>query len=185
MLTDQEKEEIDKEIAKFPHKHNACLDALMSVQRHRGYISDDTLVAVADYLAMSATELDGIASFYNLIFRRPVGKSVIRLCDSVSCWIMGYRKIVEEIKNELNIGFGETSADEKFTLLPAQCLGVCDKAPAMMINERLYTNLNGETLKEILMQESVGSGHDATSYGTDEKRRPGSKSKGFPVGSGV
>jgi len=183
MLTDDEKAEIDKEIAKFPHKSHACLDALLAVQKHRGYISDETLAMVADYLEMSPTELSGIASFYNLIFRKSVGQSVIRLCDSVSCWIMGYEAVRNEIKEQLKIDFGETSADQRFTLLPAQCLGACDKAPALMIDDDLYTNVNKDNLKEILLaHENKGPCHVATSDRKDEKRRTTTMSKGLPVG---
>jgi NADH-quinone oxidoreductase subunit E len=142
VLSEQEKDGIDHEIAKFPHKRHACLDALLVVQKHRGYISDDALLAVADYLDMSATELDGIATFYNLIYRKPVGRHVIRLCDSISCHILDYQGIKKAISETIHIDFGETTSDGAFTLLPAQCLGVCNKAPAMMINDDVHTDLD-------------------------------------------
>lgn len=169
MLSEHEKAEIDKEIAKFPVKRSACLDALMVVQKHRGHVSDDALKAVASYLEMSATELDGIATFYNLIYRKPVGRSVIRLCDSVSCWIMGYEEIRSRIKEDLGVDFGETTNDQKFTLLPAQCLGTCDHAPAMMINDRLYRNLTPDRVRAIVQShEPEGNSHDATSHRSNE-----------------
>lgn len=150
MLSDVEKEGIDHEIAKVPHKRHACLDALLLVQKHRGYISDDTLIAVAEYLDMSSTELDGIATFYNLIYRKPVGRNVIRLCDSISCHIMDYQGVKQAMSDELNIDFGETSKDGAFTLLPAQCLGVCNQAPVMMINDDVYADLSKEKAVAIL-----------------------------------
>lgn len=171
MLSDHEKKEIDEEIAKFPSKKNACLDALMVVQKHRGFVSDEALADVAVYLEMSTTELDGIATFYNLIFRKPVGRYVIRLCDSVSCYIMGYEQIRKSIKDSLGIDWGQTSADEQFTLLPAQCLGTCDKAPAMMINEELYQDLTPEKITTIIMScAKEGANANATAHRTDEKR---------------
>lgn len=187
MLSDHEKTEIDKEIAKFPHKRNACLDALMAVQKNRGYISDETLKEVAAYLEMSPTELDGIATFYNLIFRKPVGRFVIRLCDSVSCWIMGYPKLKEELTKRLAIDFGETTSDEAYTLLPAQCLGACDKAPTLMINEELYTNVTIDNLDQILKaeEEPGAKTHDATPHRTNEKRWSARKPCGVLVEPGV
>ena len=87
-------------------------------------------------LGMTAEELDGVATFYNLIYRRPVGRHVILMCDSVSCWIMGYDRMRACAKKSLGIAPGETTADGRFTLLPVPCLGTCDKAPAMMVGRR-------------------------------------------------
>ena len=149
-LSVEELKEIDQEIKKFPYKQSACLEALAVVQHHRGYVSDETLRAVAAYLEMSATELDGIATFYNLIYRKPIGKHVIRICDSVSCWIMGYNRIKEKIKEELKIDLGQTTSDNQFTMLPAQCLGTCDHAPALMIGNDLHRDLDDTKVVKIL-----------------------------------
>ncbi len=153
MLSAEEKSEIDHEITKFPVRRSACLEALAVVQRHRGWVSDDTLKAVADYVGMSATELDGIATFYNLIYRKPVGKKVVRICDSVSCFIMGYDKIRSKIEQELGIQLGQTTPDQEFTLLPTPCLGTCDHAPALMINDSLHRDLNEDNVAQILRHE--------------------------------
>jgi NADH-quinone oxidoreductase subunit E len=171
VLSDQEREEIDREIAKFPIRRSACLDALMIIQKHRGYVSDEALVSVSEYLGMSSTELDGIATFYNLIFRKPVGHAVIRLCDSVSCYVLGYESIRNRIKEDLGIDWGETTSDQKFTLLPAQCLGACDRAPVMMIGAELYENLDPDRVRTIVSSyKKEGCDHDTTSHRTDEDR---------------
>ena len=99
---------------------------------------------------MSATDLDAVATFYNFIFRRPVGRHVILVCDSVSCWIMGYDTIADHLQHRLGIGFGETTNDGRFTLLPNVCLGACDRAPAMMIDDQLYGELDAEKIDDIL-----------------------------------
>jgi NADH-quinone oxidoreductase subunit E len=122
----------------------------MIVQHERGYVSDEALKAVAAYLEMSATELDGIATFYNLIYRKPVGKKVVRVCDSVSCWIMGYDQVRERICKHLDVKLGETSKDGMFTVLPTQCLGTCDKAPAMLVGEDLHRNLTPDNVVTVL-----------------------------------
>lgn len=150
MLSAEEKAEIDHEISKFPIRRSACLEALMIVQQHRGFINDEALKEVAEYVGMSATELDGIATFYNLIYRKPVGKKVIRICDSVSCFIMGYDKVRAKIEQELGIKLGQTTPDNEFTLLPTPCLGTCDKAPAFMLNDTLHRNLNEDKVTQIL-----------------------------------
>lgn len=150
MLTTEERHEIDHAIAEVPYKKAACIEALKIVQGHRRWISDDSLREVATYLDMSAEELDSVATFYNLIFRRPVGRHLILVCDSISCWVMGYEKIREHLSVRLNIEYGETTADDRFTMLPNPCLGTCDCAPAFMIDNDLYRNVTIDQLEDIL-----------------------------------
>ena len=152
MLSEEEKKEIQKEFHHVPTKQNACLDALKVVQEHRGYVSDESLKDVADFLEMSTDELESVATFYNLVFRRPVGRNVILVCDSISCWVCGYEGLVEHLKKKLNIDYGETTEDNRFTLLTIPCLGTCDRAPALMINKDLHRDLTTEKLDEILEQ---------------------------------
>lgn len=146
-LSAQELEEIDAEIAHVPYRSAVAIEALKIVQQHRGWVSDTSLQAIAAHLQMSADELDGIATFYNLIFRRPVGDKVILLCNSVSCWIKGCDQLQSEISAALGIGLGETTSDNRYTLLPVTCLGACDKAPVMMIGEELLENIDSELIR--------------------------------------
>lgn len=150
MLTDAEKAEIKHELGRYPTAQAACIEALKIVQKHHGYVSDEHLAEAAALLGMSADELDGVATFYSLIFRRPVGRHVILLCDSISCYVMGYENILEHLSRTLEIGFGQTTTDGRFTLLPVPCLGCCDRAPAMMIDDDLHTDLNGEKVDQVL-----------------------------------
>jgi NADH-quinone oxidoreductase subunit E len=150
MLTAKEKVEIEKAISLVPVRKAAGIEALKIVQEHRRWISDETLRDVAEYMEMSPEELDSVATFYNLLFRKPVGRHVILLCDSISCWVMGYEDIVAAFRDKLNIQFGETTADLRFTLLPNCCLGCCDCAPAFMIDNDLYKNVTVSQLDEIL-----------------------------------
>ena len=89
MLTPEERTEIEAEFPHYPNRKAVCIDAMKIVQKHRGWVSDEALHDIGELLGMSDADLDGVATFYNLIFRRPVGRHVIYLCDSVSCWIMG------------------------------------------------------------------------------------------------
>ncbi len=164
MLSAEEKTEIDLEVAKFEYKQAASIEALMIVQHHRGFVSDDAIKDIALHLEMSPTELDSIATFYNLIYRKPVGRYVIRICDSVSCYIMGYDQLREKIKDQLEIDLGQTTADGLFTLLPAQCLGTCDRAPAFMINDELFRDLNVDRVVQILKDYQNKVRHGTTAH---------------------
>ena len=152
MLTEEEKREIDKEIEKYRHKRAAGPEALKIVQKNRGWVSDESISDIAQYLDMTDDELDSVATSYDLIFRKPVGRHVILLCDSVSCWIMGYEGIFDYLKSKLGITFGQTTTDGRFTLLPVACLGACDKAPVMMVDETLHVELDREKIDELLEQ---------------------------------
>jgi NADH-quinone oxidoreductase subunit E len=150
MLTNQEKQEIEAELGRYEQKRAACIDALKIVQRHRGWVSDEALADIAVALEMTPEELDSVATFYNLIYRRRVGQHVIHVCNTISCWIVAQEEVFEHLRTRLNIDWGETSADGKFTLLPIPCLGACDLAPAMLIDNELYGRLTPQKLDEIL-----------------------------------
>ena len=150
MLTTHEKHEIDEAIKLVPVRKAAGIEALKIVQEHRRWVSDESIKDITQYVGMSVEELDSVATFYNMIFRRPVGRHVILLCDSISCWVLGYENIQEYFKKTLGIGLGETTSDGRFTLLPNVCLGTCDCAPALMIDNDLHRNLSVDQLDEIL-----------------------------------
>lgn len=154
VLSDIELAEIDAEVAHVPVPAGAAIDALKIVQSHRGWVSDESLKAIARHLNMSAAELDGIATFYSLIFRKPVGEKVILLCNSVTCWIKGCDGLQQKITDQLGIGLGETTADNQYTLLPVTCLGACDKAPVMMVGDDLHEEINEQSLAELFHEAS-------------------------------
>ncbi len=149
VLSDAEVREIEEECAHLPDRKSAAIDAMMIVQRHRGWVSDESLGAIAHLLGMSMENLDSIATFYNLIFRKPVGRHVVMVCDSVSCYVMGADPLRKQIEAHLGIGMGQTTRDGRFTLLPIVCLGACDKAPTMMIGEELIENVDAEQLDAV------------------------------------
>lgn len=150
MLSPEERQEIEAEFPRYPTKQALSIDAMRIVQKHRGWISDEALEDIGELLGLSRSDLDGVATFYNLIFRKPVGKHVIYFCDSVSCWIMGCRSLGDQLSTRLGAKFGETTADGRFTLLPIVCLGDCDHAPVMMIDEDLHHDLEAAKLEGIL-----------------------------------
>ncbi|MGD8393896.1 MAG: NADH-quinone oxidoreductase subunit NuoE [Candidatus Eiseniibacteriota bacterium] len=150
MLSADEIREIESEFASYPTRRAACVEALKIVQRHRRWVSDEALRDLAGHLEMSVDELDSVATFYNLIFRQPVGRHVILVCDSVSCWILGHEQLLGHLERRLGIRLGETTADRRFTLLPIPCLGDCEHAPALMVDEDLHDDLVPGDLDAIL-----------------------------------
>ncbi|HET7212070.1 MAG TPA: NADH-quinone oxidoreductase subunit NuoE [Terriglobia bacterium] len=152
MLSPEERREIESEFAHYPDKRALTIDAMKIVQKHRGWVSDDALKDISELLEVPVSDLDSVATFYNLIYRKPVGRHVILVCDSISCWMMGYDRLRDHLTRRLGIKMGETTADGRFTLLPIVCLGTCDHAPAMMVDEDLHRDLDTKTIDSILEQ---------------------------------
>jgi len=155
-LSETELAEIDAEIAHVPYRSAVAIEALKIVQAHRGWVSDESLRAIARHLHMSPDELDGIATFYNLIYRQPVGDKVILLCNSISCWIKGCNSLQRKISEQLGVGLGETTADNRYTLLPVTCLGACDKAPVLMVGDDLHEDVDDEALRHMFDKSGGG-----------------------------
>ncbi|HPS00942.1 MAG TPA: NADH-quinone oxidoreductase subunit NuoE [Candidatus Sumerlaeota bacterium] len=152
MLTEAEKRDILEEMEALPERRAACIGALNVVQRHRRWVSDESVRDIAEFLEMTPDEVDNVATFYNLIFRRPVGRHVILLCNSATCWMLGYESLLDWLKRRLEIELGQTTSDDRFTLLPVVCLGACDRAPALMIDEDLHGPVEADTLEALLEQ---------------------------------
>ena len=155
---------IEHEASIMETREAAGIEALKIVQLGRGWISDDSLYAIAELLNMPVAELEGVATFYNLIYRQPVGQYVIHICDSISCYLGGYQSLLNAVKNHLGIDYGQTTSDGRFTLLSNVCLGGCDKAPVMMIAGQHYQQLTAQNALDILTRlASVPAGGDQSS----------------------
>jgi len=150
MLSEDERRDIETIVGRHPSRKAGCLEALRVIQDRRGWVSDEAVRDVAAAVGLTPDELDGSATFYSLIFRKPVGRHVILICDSISCWILGYEGILDRLRSRLGIGVGETTPDSRFTLLPVCCLGACDRAPAIMIDNDFYGDVTPEGLETIL-----------------------------------
>jgi NADH-quinone oxidoreductase subunit E len=150
MLSDEEKSRIEAEMRRYPAKRAALSEALMIAQESRGWVTDEALVEVARELGLSPAQAESVATFYELAFRRPVGTHLILVCDSVSCWIRSGESLVEALERKLGVGLGGTTADGLFTLLPAGCLGLCERAPAALIDGEAYGDLTIERLEAII-----------------------------------
>jgi len=158
-FSDQDKTRLDEIRLHYHDARAAAVSVLRWVQRRDGYISDEALQDSAEYLRLPAADLDGLATFYNLLFRKPVGTHVIKVCDSVSCWMCGFDDVRDRLRERLGVDFGETTDDGEFTLLPVVCLGNCDNAPTLMINDQLYDRVTAEGVDAILAT-ARGEGDD-------------------------
>lgn len=153
MLTEHEIAEIQHEMGHYEDPRAASIEALKVIQKNHGWVSDEQVKAAAELLGMSAEQLDSVATFYNLIHRRPVGRHVIKVCDSVACHIMGYDRLRERLQQKLGVGMGQTTLDSRFTLLPIPCLGTCDRAPAMLVGEDLHRDLEDVTKVDAVLEQ--------------------------------
>jgi NADH-quinone oxidoreductase subunit E len=149
-LSPAEIREINAEMSHYEDKTAVSIEALKIVQKHRRWVSDEVLVALAELLELSPAQLEGVATFYNLIYRQPVGKTVIHYCNSVTCWMLGAEKVRERLCRHLNVELGEMSADCEYTILPIVCLGACDHAPVVMIGDELKLDITEDAVNEIL-----------------------------------
>lgn len=148
-LTEAEIHDIEHEKTHYPYAQAVGLEALKIVQKYQGWVSDESLLAVADYLDIPVADLEGVATFFNMIFRKPVGRHVICLCDSVACWMLGCDGLKAHIKKRLGVDYGETTKDGEFTLIPVPCLGACDKAPVLMIGRDTHRYIDKDKLDEL------------------------------------
>ncbi len=151
MLPQELFETLREEIAGADHPRELAVDVMLTVQRHYGYLNDEALEEAALLLGMTPLELEELATFYNFIYREPVGKYVLHVCDGVVCWMNGYPSVADYLYAKLGIRPGETTQDGLFTLLPTACIGYCDLSPAMLVNGRPYGPLTPERIDEILV----------------------------------
>lgn len=134
----------------FEQPQAAVIEALKIVQRRHGWVPDGAIRAVAETLSVRPGDVEGVATFYSLIFRQPVGRHVILVCDSSSCFLTGYERLRDAFSRALGIEYGQTTDDGRFTLLPVCCLGACDRGPAVMIDEDTYGPVEPEDVAELL-----------------------------------
>ena len=150
MLPDELRQTLEAQIAKVEQPRELAVDVMLSLQRHYGYLSDEALEEGASLLGLTPLELEELATFYDFIYREPVGRYVLHVCDGVVCWMNGYDPVLDTLFDKLGIRPGETTKDGMFTLLPTACIGYCDLSPAMLVNGRPYGPLTPEKIDDIL-----------------------------------
>ena len=150
VLSDAERAAIEEEMHHYEDPRAASIEALKIVQQARGWVPDGAADAIGAILGIPASDVEGVATFYSQIFRQPVGRHIIRVCDSMPCYIGGHESVLDSIRKELGSGPGQTTADNRFTLLPECCLGNCDKAPALMIDDDTFGNVTADSVAALL-----------------------------------
>ncbi len=153
MLSPASLAQIDQEIVKYPsnQRQSAVMSALRIAQVEKGWLAIETMDFIADYLGMPAIAVYEVATFYNMYNTVPTGKYKVTLCTNISCMLMGAPEMAEHLKQRLGCGFGETTADGKFTLKEGECMGACGDAPLCLINNhRMESFLTAEKIDTIL-----------------------------------
>ena len=144
--------ELKEVLNKYGNKNEALLPCLHAAQEKYGYLSEETISFLARELNLPRVEVYSVVTFYSMFNLEEKGKYVIHICVSLPCYLKGSKRILEVLKKELNIGVGQTTPDKKFTIEAVSCLGICDRAPAMMVNRDIYGNLTPEKIKEIILK---------------------------------
>jgi NADH:ubiquinone oxidoreductase subunit E len=137
---------------KHGRERASLMPILQGIVEKNNYLTDEAMVEVARELDISAAEVYGTASFYTFLDTMPRGKYVIRVCKTISCSMKGKGDIVHILEDILKIKLGETTSDKQFSLLETNCIGWCHKAPAMLVNDIPYTELNEEKVIEIVKE---------------------------------
>ncbi len=153
MLSAESLAQIDREVAKYPaeHRQSAVMGALRIAQTEKGWLAPETIEFVADYLGMPAIAAYEVATFYNMYELSPCGRHKITLCTNLPCQLQGADDIAAHLKNRLGIGFGETTADGRFTLREGECMGTCGSGPLCLHNNhKMHTRLSPETVDKLL-----------------------------------
>jgi len=153
MIPDQLKNELQQYVEDAVTPREAAVQVMKELQRHYGWLTDEGVREAAAILRLSPMQVEELATFYEMIYRRPVGRKVIHVCDSISCWAMGGETFLQQLADRLEIGVGETTSDGDFTLLPCCCLGNCGEAPTMMVGNNLYGRLTLDKAMDILNRE--------------------------------
>ena len=153
MIPVELKNELQARIALAITPREAAVDVMKELQAFYGWLTDEAVGEAAELLGLSPLQVEELATFYEMIYRRPVGKLVIQVCDSISCWSVGCEAVMAHLQKRLEVGPGETTSDGMFTLIPCCCLGNCGEGPTMMIGDTLYGRLTPERVDEILEKE--------------------------------
>ncbi|AKJ64554.1 NADH-quinone oxidoreductase subunit NuoE [Kiritimatiella glycovorans] len=147
---EQLRKNIEQWVEQYGRDRSALLPVLKKVQHDYGHISEYVMQVIADILDIHPVEVHGVVSFYSFLGQRQKGRYVIRLCRTISCDMQGKDRVARQLRNDLGIEFGEMTPDGHFTLEWANCLGMCDEGPAMLVNDRIYTRVTPERIHDIL-----------------------------------
>jgi len=153
MIPENLRYELESRIDSAITNRESAVDVMKELQTHYGWLTDEAVGEAAELLGLSPLQVEELATFYEMIYRRPIGQNVIHVCDSISCWAMGGESLLQYLAGQLGINVGETTPDGMFTLLPCCCLGNCGQAPTLMIGDTIYDRVTIERAVELLNKE--------------------------------
>jgi NADH-quinone oxidoreductase subunit E len=153
MIPEELKQRLRARIAASISPREAAVDVMKELQGERGWLTDEAVVVAAELLGLSTLQVEELATFYEMIYRRPVGRRVLHVCDSISCWAVGCETLMAHLRQQLGVEQGETTADGMFTLLPCACLGNCGDGPAMMVGTSVYDRVTPAEADGIIARE--------------------------------
>jgi NADH-quinone oxidoreductase subunit E len=142
--------EFDRLLTRYPDRQAVILPALHLAQRELGYVSDEAIVHIAERVGTSPAYVEGVATFYTMYNRKPVGKYHVQICRNIACSLLGAEHLIDHVSRKLGVAPGETTPDGRFTLAKAECLGSCGTAPVMQVNDDYHENLTVESIDRIL-----------------------------------
>lgn len=149
-FSDTARRELEAILSRYPDKEAAILPALYLAQREFGYLSDEAIVYVAGLLGFTPARIEGVATFYTMFNRKPVGKYHLQICRNISCSLLGAEHLIEHVSKKLGIRPGKTTPDGKFTLSEVECLGSCGTAPVLQLNDDYHEDLTEEKIDALL-----------------------------------
>lgn len=150
MLNEDEKQHLATHIAVYPEARAGAIYTLQFLQKKYGHLHDDALREASEVCGLSVTQLEELVSFYTLLFRRPVGRHVLRVCDSIACHMAGAPRLLAEAEKLAGVPLGQPSEDGALTVVPHVCLGLCDRAPAALLDETAQGPLDGAALAALI-----------------------------------
>ena len=150
MLSEATRRRIEVLRQRYPEARSALIPSLQMAQEETGYLTPEVVLEIAQIFGLSANEVYEVASFYTMLYKKPVGKYVIQICTNISCLLCHCEEILAHLQKRLGIRPGETTPDRKYTLVEVECLASCGTAPVVQINEDYHENLTVEKLDRIL-----------------------------------
>jgi NADH-quinone oxidoreductase E subunit len=150
MISEQTKQRMRDLASRYPAARSAILPSLHLAQQEEGYITDEGTQAVADAIGITVADVESVATFYTMYYQKQPGKRVIKVCNSIACYLRNCDELIEHLSDRLGIKPGETSEDGKYTLLAVECLASCGTAPVLQVNDEFVENVSLEKADALL-----------------------------------
>ena len=150
------REEIERMMAQYPKPRSAILPALHRIQEELGWVPHEAQAELAEIFEMNPQDIDSLVTFYYMYHRKPVGRYVLKVCRSISCYLCGASDLIQHLEEKLGVKLGETTPDGKFTLVGGECLAACTGAPCLQVNDRFFENASNERVDDLLGKLSGG-----------------------------